>query len=282
LGNEHWRDSRQPRSVLITRRRRNSRIGTRPRFPSTSLIFPAYAPRFTTFPAPQQFVRAFELPNPRSAQCNDVRALRYYITGKRNGTWFRIAKAWLEFFAGLPGRSWERIGGGTSPASCACSALRRGRLRLSLRLLTKPGGQGGIRTLGNISATHAFQACSFDHSDTCPCGEAARSLGACQALWQPDSPTTCSDSPCTEPLPKDPYPNPAHQQCDTTRKQSAPVCPDARQIVAPHFFNRPSFLPLKSSQPIDFLLFRNSPPLSGTVLAKGHSATRGFTSRTSP
>jgi hypothetical protein len=32
----------------------------------------------------------------------------------------------------------------------------------------KNGGQGGIRTLGNITATHAFQACSFDHSDTCP------------------------------------------------------------------------------------------------------------------
>lgn len=31
------------------------------------------------------------------------------------------------------------------------------------------GGQGGIRTLGDVSATHAFQACSFDHSDTCPC-----------------------------------------------------------------------------------------------------------------
>ncbi len=30
------------------------------------------------------------------------------------------------------------------------------------------GGQGGIRTHGDIAATHAFQACSFDHSDTCP------------------------------------------------------------------------------------------------------------------
>ena len=30
------------------------------------------------------------------------------------------------------------------------------------------GGQRGIRTLGNITATHAFQACSFDHSDICP------------------------------------------------------------------------------------------------------------------
>ena len=33
---------------------------------------------------------------------------------------------------------------------------------------TRNGGQGGIRTLGDVTATHAFQACSFDHSDTCP------------------------------------------------------------------------------------------------------------------
>ena len=32
----------------------------------------------------------------------------------------------------------------------------------------KDGGQGGIRTLGTVSSTHTFQACSFDHSDTCP------------------------------------------------------------------------------------------------------------------
>ncbi len=34
--------------------------------------------------------------------------------------------------------------------------------------LNDSGGQGGIRTHGDLSATHAFQACSFDHSDTCP------------------------------------------------------------------------------------------------------------------
>ena len=33
---------------------------------------------------------------------------------------------------------------------------------------TLNGGQRGIRTLGDIAATHAFQACSFDHSDICP------------------------------------------------------------------------------------------------------------------
>ena len=30
------------------------------------------------------------------------------------------------------------------------------------------GGQGGIRTRGDITASHAFQACAFDHSATCP------------------------------------------------------------------------------------------------------------------
>ncbi len=31
-----------------------------------------------------------------------------------------------------------------------------------------PGGEGGIRTLGRVTPTHAFQACSFSHSDTSP------------------------------------------------------------------------------------------------------------------
>lgn len=30
------------------------------------------------------------------------------------------------------------------------------------------GGQGGIRTLGTLSRTHAFQACALNHSATCP------------------------------------------------------------------------------------------------------------------
>lgn len=39
------------------------------------------------------------------------------------------------------------------------------------------GGQGGIRTLGTVASTHTFQACSFDHSDTCPFVGSGRSLG---------------------------------------------------------------------------------------------------------
>src|SRR5690606_31705393 len=31
-----------------------------------------------------------------------------------------------------------------------------------------PGGENRIRTCGTIARTHAFQACSFNHSDTSP------------------------------------------------------------------------------------------------------------------
>ena len=33
---------------------------------------------------------------------------------------------------------------------------------------TSVGGEGGIRTRGGVTPTHAFQACSFGHSDTSP------------------------------------------------------------------------------------------------------------------
>ena len=32
----------------------------------------------------------------------------------------------------------------------------------------KDGGERGIRTLGRVSPTHAFQACSLNHSDISP------------------------------------------------------------------------------------------------------------------
>jgi hypothetical protein len=32
----------------------------------------------------------------------------------------------------------------------------------------KAGGESGIRTHGRVSPTHAFQACSFNHSDISP------------------------------------------------------------------------------------------------------------------
>ena len=47
-----------------------------------------------------------------------------------------------------------------------CSGRKKVGRGTILRSLN--GGQGGIRTLGNIAATHAFQASPFDHSGTCP------------------------------------------------------------------------------------------------------------------
>ena len=48
------------------------------------------------------------------------------------------------------------------------------------------GGQGGIRTLGELTPTHAFQACSLDHSDTCPerGGEAKKPKCVWQSLFE--------------------------------------------------------------------------------------------------
>ena len=41
---------------------------------------------------------------------------------------------------------------------------------LYLKINTKimDGGERGIRTLGSISTTHAFQACALSHSATSP------------------------------------------------------------------------------------------------------------------
>ncbi len=43
------------------------------------------------------------------------------------------------------------------------------------------GGQRGIRTLGTLSRTHAFQACAIDHSATCPFHAWARPPGVVPA-----------------------------------------------------------------------------------------------------
>jgi hypothetical protein len=42
------------------------------------------------------------------------------------------------------------------------------RARAPRCALGEPGGEGGIRTRGGVTPTHAFQACSFGHSDTSP------------------------------------------------------------------------------------------------------------------
>ena len=48
------------------------------------------------------------------------------------------------------------------------------------------GGEGGIRTLGTLSRTHAFQACALNHSATSPLRlqEGARKLGIAMTAGQ--------------------------------------------------------------------------------------------------
>jgi hypothetical protein len=44
----------------------------------------------------------------------------------------------------------------------------RGLMNISRIQTFRVGGERGIRTLGRVSPTHAFQACSFNHSDISP------------------------------------------------------------------------------------------------------------------
>src|SRR6478752_7691003 len=46
----------------------------------------------------------------------------------------------------------------------------------------KIGGESGIRTHGRVSPTHAFQACSFNHSDISPLKWNQQFTGRRQAL----------------------------------------------------------------------------------------------------
>ena len=55
-----------------------------------------------------------------------------------------------------------------NPEDWGYIALRRDRLRSCNKLQTKPGGEGGIRTLGAVSSTLPFQGSTIGHSVTSP------------------------------------------------------------------------------------------------------------------
>src|SRR6476619_8445404 len=48
------------------------------------------------------------------------------------------------------------------------SELREWRESFRFLSVQRTGGESGIRTHGRVSPTHAFQACSFNHSDISP------------------------------------------------------------------------------------------------------------------
>ena len=80
----------------------------------------------------------------------------------------------LRRYGGQPSReSRAKVGGerGIRAESRGAAAPRAVALEArSLRQKERSefGGERGIRTLGRVSPTHAFQACSFNHSDISP------------------------------------------------------------------------------------------------------------------
>ena len=71
----------------------------------------------------------------------------------------------------------EVVGHGLGPIRAAAWGIRHnsgtlGRERstqlVEYQWSKKHGGEAGIRTLGTVASTHAFQACSLSHSDTSP------------------------------------------------------------------------------------------------------------------
>jgi hypothetical protein len=62
----------------------------------------------------------------------------------------------------VPGPSTVALPGGLNVRPLAIARVKSARAEAD-------GGESGIRTHGRVSPTHAFQACSFNHSDISPC-----------------------------------------------------------------------------------------------------------------
>src|ERR1043165_3556143 len=69
----------------------------------------------------------------------------------------------------------------------------------------RSGGEGGIRTHGTLSRTHAFQACALSHSATSPVGP---SFGEASAVFQVRTAVQSAAGPrrtAIEPFATDPF-----------------------------------------------------------------------------
>ena len=73
-----------------------------------------------------------------------------------------------ELTRGMCCRALEERGGKGEPLRTRSKFRSKFSASHAGTLMEQYGGQGGIRTHGTLTRTHAFQACSFDHSDTCP------------------------------------------------------------------------------------------------------------------
>ena len=83
-----------------------------------------------------------------------------------------IHSGWM---SSLHRQHWRTAAGSitlSGPSRLAAACLGKKKKQIINSEASKPlaiaGGQGGIRTHGDVAATPAFQASPFDHSGTCP------------------------------------------------------------------------------------------------------------------
>ena len=120
----------------------------------------------TTIPLSRRIISDSTLPPAGSRLTLSALVARGWTSGagkerRRDARSGEVAREWDSApFAASPLR-WTTLEG-TRPARPANRSRER-----SARL-EKVGGESGIRTHGRVSPTHAFQACSFNHSDISP------------------------------------------------------------------------------------------------------------------
>ena len=108
-------------------------------------------------------------------------SLRFGPAGSRKGPGENLSPGQMSKFVGAKRttreapaeRSGAKFGGESGMArALACTAIPQGHrlacANLQGRAFGWYGGESGIRTLGTVSRTHAFQACSLSHSDNSP------------------------------------------------------------------------------------------------------------------
>ena len=87
------------------------------------------------------------------------------------------------------------------------------------------GGERGIRTLGRVSPTHAFQACAFNHSAISPSLESTtygllRLAQKAFCVRPPNVPRSLTGARAEAKAPKRPAPDPSTMLFATTRERS--------------------------------------------------------------
>src|SRR4051812_17225500 len=91
------------------------------------------------------------------------------------------------------GDSWRRGWDSNPRTGCPVNGFRDRPIQPLWHLsgLLHVGGEGGIRTHGRVSPTHAFQACSLSHSDTSPRPEKEHAAPPCRGAASTASYAIC-------------------------------------------------------------------------------------------